>query len=265
MKYNKETLEKLLLLIEEICNDKDNDWFTKELNQKFGTSSKFEDFPGFLLFLKKSYKVKAKEFYKNINDKSLKNELIKDNVEMQWYQTTHDVERFLLFTFYQVENLLNYYCINSDAFSKIQKDKNKYQHSFGPKFSIVCHDCFFDRKTGEPKPIEKVSPIYSKIVFWMYDSDRMNWYKSNHKNMSNLINIRNKTSHRSSTSQPNENVLKTIEFLTRQDFSSLSFYINILRELVKSIDEIGKVKVAIQPLEKESTSKGLKILGKIEL
>lgn len=268
MNYNKESLSKLLLLIDEIGAKPENSWFKEVLTQKFGgaSGSSFDDFPTFLMHLKKNYKLKATEFYKNIHDKKLKKELVKDNVEMQWYQATHDVERFLLFTFYQVENLLNYYCIKADAYDKIEKDKNRYQHSFG--FTVICYDNFFNKNSGSTIPIEKVNPIYAKIAFWLVNSTRTGWYKSysNSYNMSDLIKTRNLISHRSSTSEPDANILKRIESLRRKDFSSLSFYINILKEIVKSIAELSDNSVTIHPAEVVHSQKTrLKIVGKIDL
>lgn len=266
MSYNKDTLQKLLLLISDISNDPKNLWFKDELHTIYGTPQPpaFNDFPTFLKHLKRNYRIKAKEFYKNIKDPKLKNELVKDNVEMQWYQTSQDVERFLLSTFHQVENLLNYYCIKTDSYSKIEKDKNKYRHSFGP-IHIICFDNFYDNRTGEKREIAKVTPIYAKIAYWLLHSNRVNWYSSSSYNMSNLIKIRNKTSHRSSTSPSDKNVLQTLKLLKKQDFSSLSFYINILKEIVKSIDELDNKSIAIQPVEINPSSKGPKILGKIDL
>lgn len=267
MRTKEDSLTKLLLLIEEICDDPANSWFREELAQKIGVAAEpsFKDFPTFLKHLKKNYKIKAKEFYRNIHNKKLKNELIKDNVEMQWYQATHNVERFLLYTFYQIENLLNYYCIETNSFEKIEKNKNHYQHSFGSNFTVICYDNFFSKKTGDPHPIEKVNSVYAKITYWLKHSNRVAWYSSSSYNMSNLIKVRNKNSHRSSSSQPDENILKTLDILKKQDFSSLSFYINIVKEIVKSIDELGDNTVPIQPVEMASSSKGPKILGKIDL
>lgn len=266
MSNNKDTLQKLLLLISDISEDPKNLWFKEELHKIYGIPKPpaFNDFPTFLKHLKRNYKIKAKEFYKNIKDQKLKNELVKDNVEMQWHQTSHDVERFLLFTFYQIENLLNYYCIKTDCHTKIEKDKNRFQHSFGP-IHIVCADNFFDNRTGEKKAISKVTPIYAKIAYWLINSNRVNWYSSSSYNMSNLIKIRNKINHRSSSSPIDKNILETLELLKKQDFSSLSFYINILKEIVKTINEIGKEAISIEPIEQKHSRNGLKIKGKIDL
>ena len=263
MVYKKENLIKLLELIDSISQHPENVWFKNELSLRFGSGANFEDFPTFLKFLKKNYRLKANEFYKNIKDQKLKNELVKDNVEMQWYQASHDVERFLLFTFYQVENLLNYYCIRTDAFSKIENDKNKYQYTFG--FNVICYDSFFNRKSGEPNSIEKVNSVYAKIAYWLVQSNRGSWYKSFSFSMSNLIKVRNKNSHRSSSSEPDEKVEHTLELLKKQDFSSLSFYINIVKELIKTIDELDQKNIALDPVNKDFSKNGLKVKGKIDL
>lgn len=235
MSYNKESLQKLLLLISDISDDPQNTWFKEELNRKYGSAiaPAFDDFPTFLKHLKRNYRLKAKEFYKNINDKDLKNELIKDNVEMQWYQTTHDVERFLLFSYYQVENLLNYYCTISGSFAKIKNNPSFYEHSYSEKFHVSCSKYFSGTKN-----IERVNSIWAKITFWLIDANRYKWYaKGRNSNFWDLINVRNKVSHRNSQSTPNEKVENQLEILNKEDFSRLGFYIAILKEIRDSLNE----------------------------
>lgn len=237
MMYSKESLNKLLLLIYEISEDPQHSWFKEELDRKFGSSpAAFEDFPSFLLHLKRNYRLKAKEFYKDVKDPKLKVQLVKDNVEMQWYQASHDIERFLLFAFYQVENLLNYYCTTSGAFDKIRNNPSHYEHSYSENFHVSCSKYFL----GSTK-IEKVNSIWAKLTFWLKDANRIKWYsKGRNSNIWDLINVRNKVSHRNSQAAPNENVENQLEILQREDFSRLGFYIAILKEIRESFNEIDK-------------------------
>jgi hypothetical protein len=234
-KHKKENLEKLLKLIGEISNDPDNFWFKEELGNTYNKEYAFENFPEFIKFQKKQFKIKGNNFYKNITNNELKKSLINDYVEMCWYQSINNIERFALFCFYQMENLLNYYCVSSNSFSKINSNPKKYTIDFGYKFVIDCQKGFLN--FGVKGKIEKVS-IWAKIVFWMIDSNSEVWEKSNHQNISNLINIRNNESHRNSLNN-NKNVSKTVDFLKVSDFSNLGYYIKILKEIIGSIKILG--------------------------
>ncbi|MEP6262745.1 MAG: hypothetical protein ABJ092_14310 [Gillisia sp.] len=155
---------------------------------------------------------------------------------MQWYQTTHDVERFLLFTFYQMENLLNYYCTSNNAFDKIKANPTKYDHSYSDKFIVSC-----SRNFAGAKNIEKVNSIWAKFTFWLIESNKIKWYTPQRSsNVWDLVNIRNKISHRSSQSLPSPNVEEQIEKLHKEDFSRLGFYIGVLKEIRDSLNEIDK-------------------------
>lgn len=256
-KYSKESLEKLLDLIDEICKDEENLWFKEKLGK-----NNISDFPSYFKLLKKQYKIKGENFYKKIEKGKLRNQLISDFSEMMWFQNINNINRFLLFLFYQYENMINFYCIKSNAYDKIESNKNYFIHQFNPTFTVICVDSFF--KNEIRNPIEKVN-IWAKTIFWILDSKNIDWEKNNHNNISNLIQTRNQNSHRNTFSNGMEN-LTAIEMLVKSDFSSLSFYINILKKLIETINTINPNEKINdnKTLSELPKLKGLKILGTID-
>ncbi len=239
-KYSKESLEKLLILIREICADDANEWFKNLLYTPSNDESQRNDFASILRHIKRQHKVKANTFYDKIVDKKLKAQLVSDYIEMLWYQNLNNIERFMIFVFYQMENLLNHYCKVNDCYKTIQSDKSSFRIEFNPKFIVSCHNSFFDER-GE-KSIEKVS-IWAKLVFWTIHSNNVQWESTNHQNFQNLINIRNQNSHRYSALDYAYN-LTTITTLTKADFSSLGFYTALLKKISESfINDSPQIRV----------------------
>lgn len=258
---SKASLEKLLHLIYELCTLEENKWFKDTLSSKFSSNTGFENFPSFIKHQKNQFRLKGKSFYLIISDPKLKKELIEDYMEMSWYQSINNLNRFMLFAFYQMENLLNYYISISNAFEKINANKNYYTHQYASNFTVLVYDGFFYKE--EMKSIESIN-IWSKLTFWMIDSNNKEWEKLNHRNIGNLISIRNANSHRSSNSN-NEYVENTIEILRKSDFSSLSFYINVLKGILESYKTVDPtVKIFENKMERQKLP-GLKIVGKIDL
>ncbi len=267
---NKESLEKLLHLIDELCQIEGNKWFEEKLKNKFSKGYNFENFPEFLKAQKLQFKIKGRSFYSSIKDKKLKKELIDDYIEMSWYQTVNDVSRFILFCFYQMENMLNSYISISNAYEKIKVNKDYYSYSYSEKFSFVPYDRFFYKKFKNnvneeyKNPIEKID-IWSKITFWMIDAKLQDWEKENHWNISNMINIRNANSHRNSSIQNNK-LGEEIKKLKSSDFSRLGFYINILRKIIESFKKIDPKVKKYDVVTKRPKLEGPKFSGeKIDL
>ncbi|ARV12013.1 hypothetical protein BTO09_06480 [Gilvibacter sp. SZ-19] len=119
--YKKESLEKLLVLIDEICKDNNNLWFRKSLEFKFsGTRTNLYDEQVFTNTEKiKYYLSLSPELsidYSYIPHKTLRARLELDNLRMEGVrldmQEKKEFTRFfdyLVFAFYQVENLINFY------------------------------------------------------------------------------------------------------------------------------------------------------------
>jgi len=228
---SKESLEKLLVFISDICEHDENSWFKKALIQKLTTDNGFENFPGFVKYQKKQFKLKANIFYSDITDLKLKKQLINDYIEMCWYQSLNRIDRFLLYAFYQIENLLNYYARTTNAHQNIKGEPDKYNHEYAPKFIVKSSKGFFSDKGVIS--IEKVN-IWAKITYWMIETGSISWEKSNHFAISNLINVRNSESHRDSRKN-SDNVESVLLFHKKADFSALGFYINVIKKIAETV------------------------------
>lgn len=232
---SKANLEKLLNLIDEICAIEENRWFKESLSSKFSSENGFENFPAFLRYQKSQFRIKGRLFYKDIPDIKLKNELINDYIEMSWYQSINNLDRFMLFVFYQMENLINYYILISNAFEKIRVNKEYSTYEYSPKFIVNIKKDFYNHNNDE-KSIEKIR-VWSKLTFWMIDSKNYDWEEKNHRNLSNLITIRNSISHRSSNIK-NEYIDRFIKNLKESSFSDLGYYINVLKKILESCKSV---------------------------
>jgi hypothetical protein len=267
MRYKKESLEKLILLIEEICHDDQNKWFKELLLNKilfdgdFLEENSSPQFGAYFRLLKKQFRLKANKLYSDIKDKKLKCELVEDCIKMYWYQINNDVDQLFLHAFYQMENLLNFYAYKSNAHTKIETNKDFYTHYFNENFIVSAYSSFFN-KDETIKPIDKVT-IWPKIVYWAYDSERVEYLKKNNSHFYNLINVRNETSHRNSVNIKSEQ--NSVEFIRLNDFSAFGYYMNILKEIIESLHKINirVEKKSFSPTKVTLT--GPKIIGKIDL
>lgn len=260
-KPSKESLLKLLDLISKISELEGNQWFRKELSNRFYEKSFSDSFPEYFKKQKQQYKIKGRNFYSDIKDKNLRNELVIDFVEMSWYQSINNINRFMLFAFYQMENLINYYCLISNSFEKIIVNKDFYSHSYNEKFTVIPYDSFYFKETK--KPLEKIN-IWAKLTYWAIDSNSIDWESNNHYNISNLIKFRNENSHRNSE-LVNEELVQLINTIKKADITVLSFYINILKYISKSLDKVNPEVKKLEIKVERKKIEGPKVIGKIDL
>ncbi|WP_418637583.1 hypothetical protein [Winogradskyella sp.] len=258
---SKESLQKLLRLIGELCEIEENHWFKESLASMLSVNYEFENFPEFLKHQKNQFRLKGKSFYESIGDVKLKKELVGDYIEMSWYQSINNLDRFMLFAFYQMENLLNHYITISNAYEKIDKNKDYYTHQYKSNFIVLVYDSFF--YNNKKKSIDKIN-IWAKLTFWMKDSDNVKWEQLNHRNISNLISVRNANSHRNSNSK-NEYVVNTIETLKKLDISSLGFYYNVLRKVLESYKDVNPNVKVYEVSTSKTKLQGPKQVGYVDL
>jgi hypothetical protein len=234
MSYKKESLEKLLVLIDVISKEEGNEWFLEELHRKFNnfnqiidtkrTSNLFElidDIKRTKYFLKsidKTYWIEGLYYYSKINDPTLRIELVNDFKEMKIADKQNDIIEFTRRLVMQLENCLNAICLIVDAAKIILStperfidDKNNLKEG---KFS------FFDNVGA--KQLHLI-PITSKLYFVK------KYYNFNYTygTLDEMIKIRNKSSHRGELSESERNILnnakkkymekKTLYFKTYND------------------------------------------------
>ena len=87
-KYNKESLEKLLILIDEICKSEENFWFKEALVKKTLISDTKSDIVIKLRKIEKYLKIDGLEIidYSEISNENVRRQLFRDSVEMSKYR-----------------------------------------------------------------------------------------------------------------------------------------------------------------------------------
>lgn len=262
MVYKRESLEKLLDLIKEICSDEENKWFREKLiSDLLDSKTKSVDFREYFLLLKKQLRLKGNHLYKDIKDAELKRQLLDDYVKMNWYQINNDMKLAIVYAFFQMENMLNYYIQKSNAYHKIESKKEFYKYSPNEKFDVNCYKNFFDGK--HKKEVNNIT-IWPKIIYWACDENKIDYIRNHTSTFSNLIKVRNEENHRN-TMRASE-TQNTIDYLKNGDFSEFSFYTNILKTIYKSCIKIdGKIVEKGNINEMNKPKKGLTVVGKIDL
>ena len=232
-KYSKESLEKLLVLIDEICKDEENLWFREEIINKIIKSDGAKVLNNSFLEIKKDTS-KIINFldinpscsidYSFINYKLLKTRLELDNLRME--NVRYDLKEkdemkrlydFCINAFYQIENLINFF-----YYEKFPKIENLLTYLEGIK------DSKFKRK--EEKNIGDIA-IFSKIYAFnkTYYAEDFTGY-----NIDSLRLIRNEGLHRCSRIKNIENENKRLhDFLKHASFHSVHSLVNSLALKVK--------------------------------
>ncbi len=214
-KYSKESLEKLLLLIDEICNEEENLWFKMEILKKYSKNiSNLNDLnelhkdlrrtKSFLKYIDGQYWREGFNFYKKISDSSLKLMLISDFKEMKISENDNNMLEFVRRMILQLENILNHLILKFDAYKIIIDSPDLYQ---GDKFNLVEGPYSFFLENRVQKPLKNI-PLPSKLTFikiYFNINYSFNIWRD-------LTFIRNKASHR-------EN-LKDVDLLKMNEIES---------------------------------------------
>ena len=115
-KYNKESLEKLLILIDEICRIDENFWFKEALIKKTLISDTKSDIIIKLRNIEKYLKIDGLEIidYSEISNENVRRQLFRDSVEMSKYRLgkindTINFDEFCRYAHMQAEELINYF------------------------------------------------------------------------------------------------------------------------------------------------------------
>jgi hypothetical protein len=200
---DKEQLLKLYDFIVEISEIKNNEWFRNKLKSKFKDNKSFEpsinnEGQDLLYELKRSkYYLRtidrniwkeALNYYTSILYADLKMELIHDYKEMKFADKADDIVEFTRRIVMQLENCLNAICILLKSHELIKLSPDKYRNT---NTDLLNGEFSFFNTDGSCKQLSKIS-IHSKIFFAKQYYD----IKYSYNDMSQMIIIRNKSSHR---------------------------------------------------------------------
>lgn len=213
-KKNKESLEKLLLFISDICEKDENEWFRKELLEsltKLDTSipntTNHEQFDKIEKYLKlDGFKVID---YSDIKNERVRNQLFRDSVEMSKYRLGKfndkiNFDEFCRYACLQVEELLNYFY--GDKFKNDTKEANNF---------IIKH--WGDYKAPNSNKIAAIS-MNAKATGFLTEYGFK--YTSVSRTIDFLRDFRNELSHRNSYAIKNDDNILSSLALKKIDVSS---------------------------------------------
>jgi hypothetical protein len=118
VKYSKESLEKLLFLIDEICNEEEYLWFKNRLAKKYSNKSTIDDssIHHKINAMEKYLKIDGIEIidYSEIENEIVRNQLHRDCIEMSKYRLgkindTINFDEYCRYAHMQAEELINYF------------------------------------------------------------------------------------------------------------------------------------------------------------
>jgi hypothetical protein len=137
-KYSKESLEKLLLLIDEISNQEEYLWFKEEIQQNYSQTNHREN--GSFDSINKIYEYCIKEivekqankFYEDFKLVEIKSKLIEDFIRMEHFRRDDNFEDFCLAMFQQLEGTINF-LVKFEVQNYLIQNKNLQTHKVRDK------------------------------------------------------------------------------------------------------------------------------------
>jgi hypothetical protein len=210
----KKSLLKLIEYIDELSHLPGNQWFHDKLKSKFESKTKSEvhineDAHELINELKRSkYYLKsidrniwkeALNYYSSILYTDLKLELIHDYKEMKIADKSDDIIEYTRRIVMQLENCLNAICILLKSHELIKVSPENYRNN---STDLLKGEFSFFNSDGSAKQLSKIS-IQSKIYFAKQYYD----IRYSYSDMSQMITIRNKSSHRGEYSEREKEII----------------------------------------------------------
>jgi hypothetical protein len=216
-KYSKESLEKLLLLIDEICNEEENLWFKKSLENIFFhiNDSNNQGIITKLNSIEKYLKIDGVEIidYSNIKNELVRNQLFRDCIEMSKYRLgkindTINFDEYCRYAHMQAEELINYF-YNEKFYGNLEYVqefilKHFTIYKINPNLNSLNQISYFSKLSAFIKAFElEKGSLKTTIEF--------------------LSNLRNELSHRNSSDINNEDAILSLLKVKGIDISKQYF------------------------------------------
>lgn len=211
---DKKSLVKLIEYIDELSHLPGNQWFHDKLKSKFESKTNSEVYikddvhelinelkrsKCYLKTIDRNIWKEALNYYSSILYTDLKLELIHDYKEMKIADKSDDIIEFTRRIVMQLENCLNASCILLKSHDLIKASPDKYRNS---STDLLTGEFSFFNPDGSEKQLSKVS-IQSKIFFSKQYYD----IRYSFSDMSQMITIRNKSSHRGEYSEREKEII----------------------------------------------------------
>jgi hypothetical protein len=224
-KYSKESLEKLLFLIDEISSQDDHLWFRERLENKFSNTNNINnsDIVNRLKIIQKYLMIDGVEVidYSDIKNIIVRNQLFRDCIEMSKYRLgkindTINFDEYCRYAHMQAEELLNYFYTEKfyGNMDFVQEFILKYFPIYTVKSSI--------QSLNQISYLPKLSAFVKA-----YDLE-----KGSFKSIIEFLNnLRNELSHRNSLEINNEDeIMKKVIERKINVYSSYFDYLNSTKE-----------------------------------
>lgn len=160
-------------------------------------------FESFVILQRNKCRLKARIFYDNILDTNLFNELCSDRAKMLWYKSIHEVGQLFFYVNHQLENMLNFFCKETNCHSVISSNPKSYtslplkNNKNNKTFTVLIVEKFFD-SNGKERPLNQIG-LWSKIAYWAIFTQKANFVQMNKRNYEDIIALRNVEAHANSS------------------------------------------------------------------
>jgi hypothetical protein len=238
-KYSKESLEKLLLLIDEISSQGENLWFKEEIQKRhsinpdyfFSLNVLHQDLrrtKSFLKYIDGQYWREGFNFYKKIKDSDLKITLTSDFKEMKIAENENNILEYVRRLILQLENIFNCLISKFDAHTVIINNPNVYKDNHN---NLIEGKYSFFNDDKSPKHLKDIS-LPTKL-FWVKTYFNINY---TYKVWNDLTFLRNKASHRENLREEDKNKLEQIENdwdVNKTEYNK--FFNSVIKQLIQHI------------------------------
>ncbi len=212
-KYSKESLEKLLLLIDEICSQEEYLWFKERLLKKNSKNINVSELnelhqdlrrtKSFLKYIDGQHWREGFNFYNKIKDSNFKITLTSDYKEMKIAEIENNKLEYVRRLILQLENIFNYLITKFDAYTVIIDNPDIYRDNYN---NLLEGKYAFFNEDKSPRSLKNIS-LPSKL-FWIKTYFNINY---NYKVWNDLTFLRNKASHRENLIGDEKNKFEQIE------------------------------------------------------
>jgi len=195
-KYSKESLDKLLLLIDEICNEGENLWFKESVQNNYAmiSQSSYKNDESinkiYEYCVKEIITKQANKFYEDFRLNEIRTKLVEDFIRMEHFRRDDNFEDFCLAMFQQLEGIINFLITDevrdyvgnnkhiathkvSDKITKNYKENALWQLIFFPELNSI------DLEKKMSKSIQEwdFAERFKTILFYYYFNKKIYNYR----------------------------------------------------------------------------------------
>lgn len=178
---------------------------------------------------------RARKYYRDISDDSLRRDLVNYYANMLWYKSIFEVGQYFVYINYQVENMLNNYLSTTDFHKKVKANPTQYctKIDITSKYSINidAYTYAFDKTSGVDIAPSKIGSLWVKLYYWAVDTEQEEIIEKYKTYLNAIISVRNEVNHANSASQK-----QSLKYWQEQeDGLQFAFVEAVIKQIRKSI------------------------------